>query len=72
MRGDDMGLNTLLDSKIARHASTLSMLGEAVLSWSRGDRRMGVLFLVASVLAYRWSTLGVVTEVGIRLYRRMR
>ena len=48
------------------------MIGEAALSWARGDRRTGALFLVASILAYRWSVLGVFTEVGIRLYRRVR
>ena len=66
-----MGLNALLRSKKVKRASTLSMLVEAVLSWSRDERRLAVLFLGAAALAYRWSALGLVAEVALRLYRRV-
>jgi hypothetical protein len=65
-----MGPNTLFDSTAAKRASTLSMLVEAALSWSRDERRLAVLFLGAAALAYRWSALGVAVEGAVRLYRR--
>jgi hypothetical protein len=67
---EDMGLNALLGSKTMERASTLSMLVEAALSWSRDERRVAVLFLGAAALAYRWSALGLAAEGAVRLYRR--
>ena len=65
-----MGLYALLGSKTMKRASTLSMLIEVALSWSRDERRLAVLFLGAAALAYRWSALGLAAEGVLRLYRR--
>jgi len=64
-----MTLNALFGSGIARRAGALSLLVEAALSWSGGDRRTAVLLLGVAGLAYRWNGLGVAAEVALRLHR---
>ncbi|MFC6836319.1 hypothetical protein [Halomarina ordinaria] len=67
-----MGLSKLLASKSSRRLSALSMLVQAARALYRGNRRVGALLLGAAVLSYRWSVVGLVAELGIRLYQRSR
>jgi hypothetical protein len=64
-----MGLTDVLDSRNTRTLSALSMLAEAGLALYRGNRRVAALLAGAAVLAYRFSWVGVVAELAIRLYQ---
>jgi len=48
------------------------MLVEAGLALSRGKRRLATMLLGAAAIAYRFSYLGFVAEVLIRLYQWQR
>jgi hypothetical protein len=64
-----MGLTDVLDSRNTRTLSALSMLAEAGLALYRGNRRVAALLAGAALLAYRFSWVGVVAELAIRLYQ---
>jgi len=67
-----MGVTQALNSNGARRLSAVSMLVEAGLALARGKRRLAALLFGAAVLAYRFSYLGFVSEVLIRLYQWQR
>ena len=67
-----MGLTDAFESKQAGQLSAISMLVEAGLALYRGDKRVAALLLGAAVLAYRWSFVGFVAEILIRIYQRVR
>lgn len=67
-----MGLADLLTSKRSGQISALSMLVEAAIALYRGERDVAALFLGAAALAYRWSFLGMVAEILIKAYQRIR
>jgi hypothetical protein len=67
-----MGLAKAFKSKRAGQVSAISMLVEAGLALYRGEKDVAALLLGAAVLSYRWSLLGTVAGVLIRIYRRIR
>ncbi len=48
------------------------MVAEAGMALYRGNKRVAALLAGAAVLAYRWSVVGLLAELGIRLYQRRR
>ena len=67
-----MGILNFLASKHARRLSALSMLFESAMAFRRGNRLVSGLLLGATVIALRWSWLGIVAELGIRGYQFLR
>ncbi|MWG33250.1 hypothetical protein [Halomarina oriensis] len=67
-----MTLGDLLSNGTTRTTSALSMLFEAALALSRGKRRIAALFVLAAVVAYRFSWVGFALQIAIRLYDRSR
>ncbi|MFC7155385.1 hypothetical protein ACFQPA_07950 [Halomarina halobia] len=67
-----MGAGKFLRSKSSRRLSALSMVAEAGMALYRGNKRVAALLAGAAVLAYRWSVVGLLAELGIRLYQRRR
>ena len=67
-----MGLTDAFDSKRSGQISAISMLVEAGLALYRGEKRIAALLLGAAVLAYRWSFVGAIAELLIRVYQRVR
>ena len=68
----NMGLAELLNSKRSGQISTLTMLVEAGLALYRGDTRVAALFFGGAALAYQWSVAGIVANVLINIYQRLR
>lgn len=70
-----MGLNklsrTLTSSRLQR-ASTVSIGIDAALALLRGETRLGALLLGVTILASRFTALGVVAHLVIHFYRRRR
>ena len=64
-----MGITRVLRSRGARNLSAVSMLVEAGLALARGKRTIAALLLGAAALAYRFSAVGFLAEVLIRLYQ---
>lgn len=67
-----MGIAKAFDSNRSGKISAISMLVEAGLALYRGDKRIAALLLGAAVLSYRWSFLGAIAEILIRVYQRVR
>lgn len=67
-----MGVTQVPNSRGARQLSAVSKFVEAGLALSRGKRRLAVMLLGAATLAYRFSILGFVAEVLVRLYQWQR
>jgi hypothetical protein len=67
-----MGLADLLNSKRSGQISTLTMIVEAGLALYRGDMRVAALFLGGAALAYQWSAAGIIANVLINIYQRLR
>ena len=67
-----MGLAEVFKSKQAGQISAISMLVEAGLALYRGEKDVAALLLGAAVLAYRWSIVGTIAGILIRIYRRVR
>jgi len=67
-----MGLTDILDSKNTRTLSALSMLAEAGMALYRGNKQVAAMLAGAAVLAYRFSWVGMVLELAIRLYQKSR
>ena len=67
-----MGLAEAFKSKQAGQISAISMLVEAGLALYRGEKDVAALLLGAAVLAYRWSIVGTIAGILIRIYRRVR
>ncbi len=67
-----MGLAKAFTSKRSGQVSAISMLVEAGLALYRGERKIAALLLGAAALSYRWSIVGIVAEVLIRVYQRVR
>lgn len=63
------GLGGLLNSSSAKNLSALSMLVEAGLALARGKRKIAALLLGAAALASRWSAIGFLAEILIRIYQ---
>ena len=63
------GLGRLFNSSGARNLSTVSMLVEAGLALARGKRKIAALLLGAATLASRWSWVGILAEIAIRVYQ---
>jgi hypothetical protein len=67
-----MGLVDELGSKRSGRISALTTLVEAALALYRGETRIAALLLGAAALAYRWSAVGIVAELLIKLYQYLR
>jgi len=67
-----MNLTGLLSSNESRQLNALSLLAQAGLALYRGNRQIALLLAGAAVLAYRVSWLGIVAQIGIRLYKQFR
>lgn len=67
-----MGLVELLTSKRSGQISAVTMVVEAGLALYRGEKDIAALLLGAAVLAYRWSIVGTIAGILIRIYRRVR
>ncbi|WP_254537516.1 hypothetical protein [Halomarina litorea] len=67
-----MGLSEILSSKNTRTLSALSTLVQAGLALYRGNTKVAALLVGAAVLSYRTSWVGMVAQVAIQLYQRMR
>jgi hypothetical protein len=67
-----MGLAKAFSSVRSGQISAISMLVEAGLALYRGERKIAALLLGAAVLSYRWSFVGAIAEVLIRVYQRVR
>ena len=63
------GLSRLLNSSGAKNLSALSMLVEAGLALARGKRKIAAMLLGAAALASRWSIVGFLAEIAIRIYQ---
>lgn len=63
------GVTRLFGSKSVRNLSTVSMVIEAGLALARGKRKIAALLLGAAALASRWSAVGFLAEIAIRVYQ---
>lgn len=63
------GVGRLLGSNSAKRLSALSMVIEAGLALVRGKRKIAALLLGAAALASRWSVVGFLAEIVIRVYQ---
>lgn len=63
------GLSRLFNSSGAKNLSALSMLVEAGLALARGKRKIAAMLLGAAALASRWSWVGFLAEIAIRVYQ---
>ena len=63
------GLAQLFGSRRARNLSTVSMIVEAGLALARGKRKIAMLLVGAAALASRWSAVGFLAEIAIRIYQ---
>ena len=64
-----MSITDILNSNGARATSSLTMLAEAGIALYRGNKTVAALLLGAAVLAYRFTVIGVVAELAIRIYQ---
>lgn len=64
-----MALLDFMASRSFRRLSSLSMVVEAGMALLRGNKRVAALLLGAATLAYRWSWVGILAELGIRGYQ---
>lgn len=67
-----MVLSEVLGSKSVRRLGVVSTLVDAAMALSRGEKRIAAAFLGAAALAYRWSALGFLVQILVRVYRRYR
>ena len=64
-----MGVNRLLGSKATRSMTVLSVLVEARRSMKRGNKQRAMLLLVAALLAWKWTVVGLAAQGAARAFR---
>lgn len=64
-----MGVSSVLARSNLGRLTALSMVVESALAFLRGNKHTAALLFGAAVLAYRWSWVGIVAELGIRVYQ---
>lgn len=64
-----MSISKILNSPGARTTSSIAMLAESALALYRGNRKIAALLLGAAVLSYRFTVVGIVAELAIRVYQ---
>lgn len=67
-----MGLKRLLGSKRTRQLSALTLLAQGGREFRRGDVKMAGAYLLAALVSYRSTALGLLSRIAVRLFGRKR